>query len=45
MMCNIGMCLRLKKHGAVFNFDNGTVVHIKKNGDRYEIKKEKGKGK
>jgi hypothetical protein len=41
-MCNVGMNLRLKQHGAIFKFDNGIVVHIKKNGDRYEIKKEKG---
>lgn len=42
-MCNVGMCLRLKKQGAIFKFDNGTVVRIKKTGDRYEIKKRKEK--
>ena len=42
-MCNVGMCLRLKKQGAIFKFDNGVVVHVKKNGDKYEIKKRKEK--
>ena len=35
-MCNVGMCLRLKKQGAIFKFDNGVV-------DKYEIKKREEK--
>lgn len=42
-MCNTGMALRLRKNGAVFKFENGTVVKIRKDGDRYIINKRKKK--
>ena len=40
-MCNTGMYLKLKNNGAVFKFTYGTSVFVKKNGDRYEIKKKR----
>ena len=42
-MCNVGMYLRLKNNGVVFKFNNGVNVFIRKNGDRYEIKKRRNK--
>ena len=40
-MCNTGIYLKLENNGAVFKFTNGTSDLVKKNGDRYEIKKKR----
>ena len=44
-MDNTSALKYLRKHGASFEFENGDVVKVRKDGDKYIIKKIKNKEK